>query len=207
MEQPDFILKNLKDEKIWLEITEVNPNFSIRKNEGTKNDLLKKLEKRLKEQNIWNFFANCSLKKISFKKSEKKSLVNKLEIEMMKFYNEFIESKKSYLFIKNIKSDYFRSICIQKHSRITISEWWRTFFTNNLNKSILIKSISKKDEKLKNYKKDVSKNFLFLFINEWKASSYNLEDINYFKNLKIESNFDKLFLYSRFWNKFIVLKS
>lgn len=203
-EQPDFIL-NIEDRKIWLEIVEITPNESIRKKEWSQEKLLNYLESYFKERKeFWNFLAICYLKTFSFRKNDNNIIIEKLKNELISYYKDFVESNKVYLHIKNLKSEYLKSICFQKHSQIDIIGGTWSFWVNNLSQEILLKTIQDKDEKLKKYNKNVDENILLLFIDKSKSSSYqSLEDI---ENMKISSSFDKVFLYSRFWNHLIPLK-
>lgn len=202
-EQPDFIL-NYKWKKIWLEIVEITPIETIRKKEWCQEKLLKKIELFFyKEEKLKNFLAVCYLKDFNFKQNEENTIIEELKLQLTLWYKSFIKSNTPYLNIKNIKSKYIKKISFQKHSKVSIIRWTWTFFSNTLDSNTLLKTIDKKNEKIKKYNKNLDENILLLFIDTSKSSSYQiLDNIN---NISINSEFDKIFLYSRFWDNLILL--
>lgn len=183
-EEPDFIIKN-NDTLIGLE-HQIIINEKEKCNEGMIETLFEQIEIEFQKQKLFpNILINCWLNSNYYIRiNEKENLKN----EIKKIIETYVT--KGFL----MKHPLFNDISSMPHSQININAnfgcWWQARITEKL----VLNAISKKEKKLKEYRKNTDANiaqWLLLVINTSGKSSYSiLENLE----VNVASDFDKIFI-------------
>ena len=185
-EQPDFILKNSKNEYIGLE-HEILVDPFYKRIEGSFGDLIKDVEivfQRLypDEKFLLHVFGKYN---VDFSKAEKHLIIEKLVsiIEDFVYRNTFEEN------------DFIERLALGKSSRLIFSPNLGLYVQMNLYGDILVKSIEKKNKKLLNYisNSGINRHWLLIVIGSLGHSSFELPSIDNI-GFEIQSGFDKIYL-------------
>lgn len=197
IESPDFILNN-NGELAGLE-HEILVDSNFKEQEGHIDTLMSCVEKEIQnEAQLPNFLANCHMNpNFKYKLHQKKEIIRDMT-------NILTMRVKYGLYIEN---EYFESISIQQpHSQISIcvpQSWWQVYITPEL----ITDSIKKKEKKLRRYKQNskIKKQWLLIVIGSLGQSSYVVDDRNQI-DIKVETEFDKVFLLEDFYNRLYEIK-
>jgi len=194
-EKPDFIISNRK-ESIGIEHQLILDPL-IKKYQGFYESIFLKVQKELENDNtLSKYHLVCFLEKdLSGKNSDKKKLINEIKQLIINFV------------IKDDLPDnkLIRRILKMPSRKLSIHPNFGAHFVKNLDESILLNFISKKEKKLKDYRKEVfGKHWLFLVTGS--AEEYSYDIIKNSINIDIESDFDKIFLFSDFNNELFLIK-
>lgn len=193
-EKPDFILTDGQI-KIGLE-HQIAVNFGPKEREGFFKNIFDKAEEHLKtDDSLPNFLANCHIKPyVNFKINQKEELIETVQIVI----KEFVLNNR--LLDNPIIDKIFKSPHSHKNINANLGAWWR----QDITPEIVEKAVKKKEQKLVDYQQDgIQEQWLLIVIGSNGESSY---DMNENFELKLETNFDRVYILEDFLNNLYQLK-
>ena len=193
-EKPDFIISNGK-EIIGLE-HELIIDSKAKSEEGFYENICEKVEAILScDPSVPNFLVNLYLQdNLSFKIKDKSDIINKLT-----------ELVRTFVLTDELaENDIVRNANKMRHSRKSVCPNFGGYMQKQITEDLILKFISKKEDKIESYRQNsVKTQWLVLVIGSTGHSSYELNQM--FK-IKLETKFDKVFLYEDFNNNLFKLK-
>lgn len=193
-ESPDFIISNGIKE-IGVEHQRIVDSTS-KAIEGFYENISRKVELELeKNTSLPNFLINIYLKpNISTKSVDKPKIVTSLTnlISHYVFTGILLEN------------DFIEDAFVMPDSQKSIAPNFGAYFQKEITKDLIIEFVAKKEVKLSKYRfNSVSTQWLFLVIGSLGKSSF---EMNEQLDLKLDTGFDKVFIYEDFKNKLFELK-
>lgn len=188
-EKPDFIISN---GKLSLAVEhQLVLDFEEKGREGFYNNICTKAEEIITQDlEFPNFLINLHMKKnLPFKIQEKNYIIN----EIVKVTKHFILTKEL------IENDFVYDILAMENNRKSICPNFGAYSQKWINEDIIKNYVSKKEEKLTSYNKNVSIPIcLLLVIGSTGNSSY---EVNSPFDTSFKTKFDKILLFEDFNNK------
>jgi len=193
-ERPDFLISNAHL-TIGLE-HQLILDQKTKEREGFYDDVFEKVEQKLiQDDTLPNFLINIILKQDVDRTSRNKSFIVETIAEIIR---RFIRTGQL------VDNDFIEDASKMNHSRKTLNANFGGYLQQAINKNLILEAIQKKEENVGSYvKNSVLSQWLLLVIGSISESSYEVD--NEF-DIKIDSKFEKIFLYEDFQNRLFELK-
>jgi hypothetical protein len=193
-EKPDFLISN-GNSVIGLEHQLILDSISKAK-EGYYENICRKAELALEEiKDLPNFLINIYIKlDVSTKIEDKSKIIESISNVVLKFIRTGILQE----------NDFIEDVFQMPHSSKSIIPNFGAYMQKQITNELIVDFVAKKESKIDEYRKNsVQKQWLVLLIGGLGESSYAM---NNSINVKLETKFDKVYMYEDFKNNLYQLK-
>jgi predicted transcriptional regulator len=194
MEKPDFIISN-GHHKIGLEHEQILCG-ELKSSEGYYENICKKVQQLLEQdENLPNFLVNVYIKKnVTTRIKDKGRIIETIHSIIKDFVNTNVLKENEFI----------DKILIMKHSKKSVCPNFGAYCQNWITEELICEYVAKKEVKLNSYiSNSVETQWLVLVIGSLGKSSY---EVNKNMNIKLNTKFDKVYLYENFSNNLYEIK-